>query len=426
MTDEVIDKSYLAQYGDMQIGEIASAGFTAEEMKRNVSTVQLMKTNSDLPTRKAGGKREIVPKDGKDTRSTVDNTAEVFTALNAAGKTFEHVCFNPVDGIFRHYCIKHKTRALITSDLAATFSKKGCFGWEIDQTRMEAHVRAPGTMRIVVKILQKVMDRVMHRFSGQLTHQYAARLSFDLNKGMRIKMTVNNVCLPGGKKTVTLKFEDFYLDSGWLLASLCNFLLETGATISCLVQKPQHTFAVNKATGKLHIQGGTFNHQFRGLAINGVRPERPVYFRPKTEGDDGAGQISRHASTPEQLAKLVADNMADLGFDAKFKIIKDGRLEFVGLHALVKDGVIDTDTPIIPAVKRALGKLGMNAHPGGRNETINAFPLHRRDVRWKDSKKKNKIHIHIYIYKFLLWITIEGEAAGHAREQQTRNACNNT
>ena len=59
--------------------------------------------------------------------------------------------------------------------------------------------------------------------------------------------------------------------------------------------------------------------------------------------------------------------MTDLGFDAKFKIILNGRLEFVGLHASVKDGAIEKGTPIVPAVKRALGKLGVNAQPGGRD-----------------------------------------------------------
>ena len=59
--------------------------------------------------------------------------------------------------------------------------------------------------------------------------------------------------------------------------------------------------------------------------------------------------------------------MSDLGFDAKFKIIRDGRLEFVGLHATVVDGAVSADVPIIPAIKRSLGKLGTNPQPGGRS-----------------------------------------------------------
>ena len=65
--------------------------------------------------------------------------------------------------------------------------------------------------------------------------------------------------------------------------------------------------------------------------------------------------------------QTVVDNMADLGFDAKLKIIDNGRLEFVGLHAAIKDGAVEHGVPIIPAVKRTIGKLGVNAQPGGRN-----------------------------------------------------------
>ena len=239
------------------------------------------------------------------------------------------------------------------------------FCWEIDQTRMEAHCRVPGSLRFVMGLLERVMAHVMDKFSGQLTHQYSARLRFDKEKGMRIRMQVANVCYPGGKKSVTLKFEDFYLDSGWLLTSLANFLLETGATASCSVENPAHMSAKN-AQGELHIEKGTFNHLYRGLAIDGKKPSRPVYYRPKHEGDDGAGQISRHAGERGKLEQLVVDNMADLGFDAKLKIIQDGRLEFVGLHALAKDGAIDPEVPIAPGIKRSFGKLGTNVQPGAR------------------------------------------------------------
>ena len=107
---------------------------------------------------------------------------------------------------------------------------------------METHIRVPGSLRLVMNLLERVMAVVMDKFSGQLTHQYSARLKFDTEKGMWIRMTVNNVCVPGGKKAVTLKFEDFYLDSGWLLTSLANFILETGATASCSGENPHDNF----------------------------------------------------------------------------------------------------------------------------------------------------------------------------------------
>jgi hypothetical protein len=64
----------------------------------------------------------------------------------------------------------------------------------------------------------------------------------------------------------------------------------------------------------------------------------------------------------------MRDNMADLGFDAKFKVIPQGRLEFIGLHARVEDGAVSATTPIVPAIKRTLGKLGANPQPNGRTD----------------------------------------------------------
>ena len=83
--------AFLDLYADKQLGEVASGAFSADEMASNVSKVQLLKTNSDFPVRKAGGKREVIPKDGKDVRSVVDNTAEVFTVVSCAGKVLERL-----------------------------------------------------------------------------------------------------------------------------------------------------------------------------------------------------------------------------------------------------------------------------------------------------------------------------------------------
>jgi len=365
ITPERIDREYLKIYGDKQLGEMAAGAFNALEMERFVKSAQLMNSASDMPTRMSGGKREVIPKDGKDVRSVVDNTAEVFTIMCAAGKTLEAIIFDPVDGIFKDTCIKHRTRPQITKELQKGLSSPDCYSWEIDQTRMEAHIRIPGTLKVVIKLLEKVMRHIRGRFSAQLSHIYDARIKFDETKGMRIKISVNNVCFPGGSKKVTLTFKDFYLDSGWLLTSLGNFILETGATLSCSVDNPEHMFCKDK-DGNMRMMNGTFNHLYRGVAVNGMRPAKPVYMKGREEGDDGAGQISKHAGAPYDLAETVRANMADLGFDAKYKVIVDGRLEFVGLHATVVDGAVSANVPIIPAIKRSLGKLGTNAQPNGR------------------------------------------------------------
>ena len=97
-------------------------------------------------------------------------------------------------------------------------------------------MRAPGSLRLIINLLEGVMNVVRISFSGQLTHTYSHRLRFDTERGMRIKITVSNVCLPGNKKAITMKFGDFYLDSGWLLTSLADFLI---------IIKQKHYFTMN-------------------------------------------------------------------------------------------------------------------------------------------------------------------------------------
>ena len=91
---DFLNEGFMALYGEKQLGEIASGAFSAEQMQGFVSKVQLMKSGTDLPPRKAGGKLEVINKDGKDVRSVVDNTREVFTSLNCAGKVLEWMMFN--------------------------------------------------------------------------------------------------------------------------------------------------------------------------------------------------------------------------------------------------------------------------------------------------------------------------------------------
>ena len=116
------------------------------------------------------------------------------------------------------------------------------------------------------------------------------------------------------------------------------------------------------------LEQGIFNHHYKGFSINGRRPARSVYYYPRHDGDDGAGQISKNAGSADELKELVSANMKDLGFDAKFKVVENGRLEFVGLHAAVKNGIVRSDVPIIPMVNRSLSKIGKNAQAGGRDE----------------------------------------------------------
>ena len=126
-----MNKQYLKLYGEKQLGEVGAGAFNATDMARFVKKAQLINSASDMPTRMSGGKREVIPKDGKDVRSVVDNTPEVFAIMNAAGKTLEAVMFDPVDGIFRDTCI-NRTRPQITKELQQGLSGHSCLAWEIE------------------------------------------------------------------------------------------------------------------------------------------------------------------------------------------------------------------------------------------------------------------------------------------------------
>jgi hypothetical protein len=59
---------------------------------------------------------------------------------------------------------------------------------------------------------------------------------------------------------------------------------------------------------------------------------------------------------------LIIKEQEDLGYSAKLKTIIDGRLEIIGAHFPVKDGLVCSDVPWIPAVQRYISKLGVQTN----------------------------------------------------------------
>jgi hypothetical protein len=80
-------------------------------------------------------------------------------------------------------------------------------------------------------------------------------------------------------------------------------------------------------------------------------------FKPSVEGDDGAGLVSKVFNTPENT-KIVEDNYAEIGFKAKLKFVDSGRVEFIGIHVAVENGVPLNKDAWTPDIKRTLPKLG--------------------------------------------------------------------
>jgi hypothetical protein len=288
VTPDAMTASFLELFGEHSLGEIKTGPYSSETMRRAVETCELHHAH-DLPTRKSAGKIELTPKQGKDVRSVVNNTLDVFTIINVAGHVLENMFVNVDTGIMRDLSIKGLTRSQIYDVIQARFQRDGCYGYEIDQTAFEAHQRSPGMLKFVLNLVRKVVKFVTGKFSSSLTHKYVWRLDAD-EKGFRISIKANGVATIGSTQKVTLKFKDQYLDSGFILTSFGNGLNETGAVLSCLVENPEHLFCKNSVTREYRLHDRTFNFQFQPLMIQHVdellssatAKPRTVYLRPST------------------------------------------------------------------------------------------------------------------------------------------------
>jgi hypothetical protein len=173
-----------------------------------------------------------------------------------------------------------------------------------------------------------------------------------------------------------LGFVDLYLDSGWLLTSLTNFLNELAGCLSSFFSNPEHILARGPG-GKFRLtewQPGArgeprrcgFNFMFKPLpdfVFEGEAPKQ-VYYNPRHEGDDGIGMIDRRMVSEANIA-VFESHQCDLGFQAKFKAIIDGRAEYIGAHMVVVDGRLDVNLPWCPALERYVAKTGVHAQARG-------------------------------------------------------------
>jgi hypothetical protein len=384
-TTENILKTYSKVMGDKQLGEYGISKFSKEQVNDAMQLDQLIRDPSEIRMRKSNGKWETLDKEGKTVRAVVDNGLELLAMVHVPAEIFSEIMFGE-GSPFHTMNIKHRDRKDVLDEFVRFNSLdtgEKMLMWEVDQTSMEAHMRVYGAdqkgfgpLSPILNAMKRIASVCCQKFSGQLGSRYNMKISYDVEKGMRISIEVHGVTLPGSSKKVTLKFPDFYLDSGWALTSAANFAGESTMTLCCFTADPWHIFAKDK-DGRYRINTGTFDYTFNSRPFptaNGApwTPKR-IKLTDLTEGDDGGGSVSRsicHDDTPEAMEAVKTQltyYMADGGMSAKFVLQKNGRIEIIGAHMKCIDGRCDPTFPWCPAVKRYMGKIGCAAQ--GRQPT---------------------------------------------------------
>lgn len=224
---------------------------------------------------------------------------------------------------------------------------------EIDQTKMESHVRMNknkvGLMGPIRDLHVRIIKRIRHSFQPKLLELFH-RLDLEDRRGMSMRVDGDDF-----NKTFVMKYEDYYMPSGWRFTSSANFLVELGVTLSAMCQDPERLWSKN-GKGELHLQAGTHNFCFTDLVQDDKKKKSQVYIRPRVEGDD----VGAHGSAKiKQREKMILDNFRIAGMSTKMELVEDGRGEFVGLHFPIVKGCINQSVPWVPAVARGLAKVGV-------------------------------------------------------------------
>jgi hypothetical protein len=388
LTDKAIDNAYQKLFADKTFKEIAMSKFSQEEVEAIQIELQSTTKAERLGTRKANGKLESVIKDGKPARIVVDNTLQLLALNIISTSIFQHILFDHDDGIFYHMSIKHRCREEVLDAFGEMmkdpWGDKGrvaaghvarvleTCAWEIDQKGMELHERCnrhgEGILGYTYNALMRINRRVSHKINGEFSNLHEAKIVYDVKTGMHIRFRIKAPDVPK-EAWFTAKFPDMYLDSGWALTSGVNFINELSGVFSSIVENPEHLFAINRATGKFRLQEGTFDWKFKSIPLyqtllSTALSSFDIYLRGLIEGDDGGGSGSRCLADPRNGGPqgLIIAEQESLGYSAKLKTIVNGRVEIIGAHFPVKDGLVCSDVPWVPAVQRYTSKLGIQTN----------------------------------------------------------------
>jgi len=384
LTNKRMDNAYHKLYAHKTFKEIVMSKFTQEEIEAIQLELQTIIKAEQLGTRKANGKLEGILKSGKPGRLVVDNTLLLLALNIIACGILQHIIFDHEDGIFYNMSIKHRARDDVLNAFGEMmkdpWGEKGkvangrpakvpeSCAWEIDQTGMELHERCnrhgEGILGYTYNALLRINNHVSHKINGEFTGLHEAKIVHDVKTGMHIRFRMKGPEVPK-EAWFTAKFPDMYLDSGWLLTSGVNFMNELSGVFCSITENPEHLFAFNSETGRFRIQEGTFDWKFKSIPLYQTHSSPApssfdIYLRGIFEGDDGGGAASRCLADPRNGGKygLIIREQESLGYSAKLKTIINGRVEIIGAHFPVKDGLVCDDVPWIPAVTRYTSKLG--------------------------------------------------------------------
>lgn len=377
LTNKAIDNAYQKLFADKDFKEIAMSKFSADEIERIKHELEVTTKAEELENRKANGKNEIVLKEQKAARLVVDNGLKMVALNIITCKIFQHVIFDPEDGIFYDMSIKGRDRATVLDAFGNMMGRpfdtdEPLCAWEIDQTGMELHERCnqkgEGVLGYTYDALMRIDQRVSHKLNGQFSNLHEAKTVFDIQKGMRLRFRVKDPDVPVGM-WFTAKFPDMYLDSGWLLTSGVNFMNELSAVLSSFTSNPEHILAINNKTGKFRVRDKDFTWEFKSIPMYQTEESTEVStftirLRGIIEGDDGAGAASRCLADPRNGGKfgLIVAALEELGYSGKLEVMVHGRLELIGAHYPVRDGKVTREVPWCPAVSRYISKLGTHTH----------------------------------------------------------------
>jgi hypothetical protein len=405
VTDDLIDKAYHKHFAGKTYEEIVMSKFTQEEVAQIREQLQTYCRPEEIRTREGNGKQEGVNKDESPGRVVYNNHLELLAITIISGTIYQHILFDEEDGIYYNMSIKHRPRDEVLDDfgdmmtnpfaqartLGTREAKKAAMAaglpkdqrapgtcdietccWEIDQSRMELHERVnrygEGILGYSYNVLMRIDERVRSKINGEFTKLHQAKLIYDVRTGLRVKFKVRSPHT-GKDAWYTSKFPDVFMDSGWMLTAGVNAHNELSGTYCSVVKNPQHLFAKNPKTGKFRIQDGTFDWKFKSVDLYQTpEAKQPssfdIYFRGLVEGDDGGGAASRCLADPRNGGDrgLIIRQQEDLGYSAKLKTMVDGRLEIIGAHFPVENGLVSKKVPWIPAVTRYTAKLGMQTN----------------------------------------------------------------
>lgn len=304
----------------------------------------------------------------KNHRLIYNNGKELQMCGYATCAIYQDRMYGAKRGLFHKWSIKEKPRDLAVSDFCESLMKgKSNCVFEIDQSGAEKGQRCGkrtfGQMSHIYRGLAKISKKTIKYCCPNLMKMYGIKLQYDLNHGLHFILRPRDRY----QQTCIIKFPDVYLDSGWNLTSCANFTNELFGVMACCFKNPEHIFAKDKVTNKFHFHEGTHAEVFNTVDLyhtdsDGVERFGSVKseFRPKIEGDDGAGALHK-AFADQRNIDAFNERQIHIQNKAKLKCILTGRVEFIGIHLGVENGKPVIPDPIrcwTPKIGDCLAKVG--------------------------------------------------------------------